>query len=36
VADVTEHASLEGKVYLAVVIDAWSRRVRLPGSTQAG
>lgn len=27
VADITEHSSLEGKVYLAVVIDAWSRRV---------
>lgn len=27
VADVTEHSSVEGKVYLAVVIDAWSRRV---------
>lgn len=27
VADITEHPSLEGKVYLAVVIDAWSRRV---------
>ena len=27
VADITEHAALEGKVYLAVVIDAWSRRV---------
>ncbi|CAN5873959.1 hypothetical protein BH23ACT4_BH23ACT4_17210 [soil metagenome] len=26
-ADITEHPSLEGKVYLAVVIDAWSRRV---------
>ncbi len=23
----TEHSSVEGKVYLAVVIDAWSRRV---------
>jgi putative transposase len=27
VADVTEHATAEGKVYLAVVVDAWSRRV---------
>ncbi len=27
VADITEHPTLEGKVYLAVVIDAWSRRV---------
>lgn len=27
VADITEHSSVEGKVYLAVVIDAWSRRV---------
>ena len=27
VADVTEHPTAEGKVYLAVVIDAWSRRV---------
>ena len=27
VADVTEHPTVEGKVYLAVVIDAWSRRV---------
>lgn len=26
-ADITEHAALEGKVYLAVVIDAWLRRV---------
>ena len=25
--DVTEHRTAEGKVYLAVVIDAWSRRV---------
>jgi putative transposase len=27
VADVTEHRSDEGKVYLAVVIDAWSRMI---------
>ncbi|HLF43564.1 MAG TPA: IS3 family transposase [Acidimicrobiia bacterium] len=27
VADITEHSAVEGKVYLAVVIDAWSRRV---------
>jgi putative transposase len=27
VADVTEHPTAEGKVYLAVVVDAWSRRV---------
>lgn len=27
VMDVTEHATGEGKVYLAAVIDAWSRRV---------
>ena len=27
VADITEHPTREGKVYLAVVIDAWSRRV---------
>lgn len=27
VSDVTEHPSGEGKVYLAVVLDAWSRRV---------
>jgi putative transposase len=27
VADVTEHPTGEGKVYLAVVLDAWSRRV---------
>ena len=27
VMDVTEHPSEEGKVYLAVVLDAWSRRV---------
>jgi len=27
VMDVTEHATVEGKVYLAVVVDAWSRRV---------
>jgi len=27
VMDVTEHPTLEGKVYLAVVVDAWSRRV---------
>jgi len=27
VMDVTEHKTTEGKVYLAVVIDAWSRRV---------
>lgn len=27
VMDVTEHATAEGKVYLAAVIDAWSRRV---------
>jgi len=25
--DVTEHRTDEGKVYLAVVVDAWSRRV---------
>lgn len=27
VADITEHPTGEGKVYLSVVIDAWSRRV---------
>ena len=27
VADVTEHLTIEGKVYLAVVLDAWSRRI---------
>ena len=27
VADVTEHPTGQGKVYLAVVVDAWSRRV---------
>ena len=27
VMDVTEHPTGEGKVYLAVVLDAWSRRV---------
>lgn len=27
VMDVTEHPTTEGKVYLAVVLDAWSRRV---------
>lgn len=27
VADITEHPTVEGKVYVAVVIDAWSRRV---------
>lgn len=27
VADVTEHPTGEGKVYLAVVLDAWSRRI---------
>lgn len=27
VADITEHRTKEGKVYLAVVVDAWSRRV---------
>jgi len=27
VLDVTEHPTAEGKVYLAVVLDAWSRRV---------
>lgn len=27
VSDVTEHATGEGKVYVAVVLDAWSRRV---------
>ncbi len=27
VSDVTEHPTDEGKVYLAVVVDAWSRRV---------
>lgn len=27
VADITEHPTAEGKVYLAAVIDAWSRRV---------
>jgi len=27
VSDVTEHPTREGKVYLAVVVDAWSRRV---------
>jgi len=27
VADITEHPTSDGKVYLAVVVDAWSRRV---------
>jgi len=27
VSDITEHPTREGKVYLAVVVDAWSRRV---------
>lgn len=27
VGDVTEHATAEGKVYLATVLDAWSRRI---------
>ena len=27
VGDITEHATVEGKVYVAVVLDAWSRRV---------
>ncbi len=27
VRDITEHATAEGKVYVAVVLDAWSRRV---------
>lgn len=27
VMDVTEHPTREGKLYLAVVLDAWSRRV---------
>ena len=27
VSDITEHATAEGKVYVAVVVDAWSRRV---------
>ena len=27
VSDITEHATAEGKVYVAVVLDAWSRRV---------
>lgn len=27
VADITEHSTGEGKVYLAVVLDVWSRRV---------
>lgn len=27
VMDVTEHPTTEGKVYLAIVLDAWSRRV---------
>ena len=27
VSDITEHPTREGKVYLAVVLDAWSRRV---------
>ena len=27
VMDVTEHPTTEGKIYLAVVVDAWSRRV---------
>ena len=27
VADITEHRTREGKVYLAAVVDAWSRRV---------
>lgn len=27
VSDITEHPTTEGRVYLAVVIDAWSRRV---------
>jgi len=27
VADITEHPTREGKIYLAAVVDAWSRRV---------
>jgi putative transposase len=27
VSDITEHPTGQGKVYLAVVLDAWSRRV---------
>ncbi len=27
VSDITEHLTAEGKVYVAVVLDAWSRRV---------
>ena len=27
VSDITEHATAEGNVYVAVVLDAWSRRV---------
>ncbi len=27
VSDITEHPTREGKVYLAVVLDAWSRRI---------
>jgi hypothetical protein len=27
VSDITEHPTAEGKVYVAVVLDAWSRRV---------
>jgi transposase InsO family protein len=27
VSDITEHATAEGKLYVAVVVDAWSRRV---------
>ena len=27
VSDITEHVTAEGKVYVAVVLDAWSRRV---------
>jgi transposase-like protein len=27
VSDITEHATAQGKVYVAVVLDAWSRRV---------
>lgn len=26
VSDITEHVTAEGKVYVAVVVDAWSRR----------
>ncbi|OSC36775.1 DDE-type integrase/transposase/recombinase [Mycobacterium decipiens] len=36
VTDITEHRTYEGKVYCAVVLDTFSRRVVGYRSTQAG